>query len=114
MLGRLDYFIIIIVIIILLILVLRKFEHYDGSLGTSLHEASGNGSSITNNKIGLKIENISSGTRTYDDKLFDDVVLYESNPADFSDSGVYKCLQNCKGTCLEYGITGNTFCFPNK
>ena len=101
MLGRLDYFIIIIVIIVLLILVLRKFEHYTGS-------------SITNNKIGLKIENISSGTRTYDDKLFDDVVLYESNPADFSDSGVYKCLQNCKGTCLEYGITGNTFCFPNK
>ena len=101
MLGRLDYFIIVIVIIILIILVFNNLEHYSKS-------------SITNNKAGLKIENINSGTRTYDDKLFDDVVLYESNPADYSDSGVYKCLQNCKGTCLEYGITGNTFCFPNK
>ena len=101
MLDRLDFFIIIVVIIILLILLLRNLEHYTGS-------------TITNDKAGLKIENINSGTKTYDDKLFDDVVLYESNPADFSDSGVYKCLQNCKGTCLEYGITGNTFCFPNK
>ena len=80
MLGRLDYFIIVIVIIILIILVFNNLEHYSKS-------------SITNNKAGLKIENINSGTRTYDDKLFDDVVLYESNPADYSDSGVYKCLQ---------------------
>ena len=99
--DKIIYGIIIVISIIVLLLILRKYEYLENS-------------SITNDKIGLKIENINSGTRTFDDKLFDDVVMYESNPADFSDSGVYKCLQKCKGTCLEYGITGNTFCFPNK
>jgi hypothetical protein len=90
-----------IIIILLLLFVFRKMEHYSKS-------------SISNDKIGLKIENIRTGTDSFDDKLFDDVVMYESNPADYSDSGVYKCLERCKGTCLEYGITGNTFCFPKK
>ena len=100
----LDTIIIIILIIVLIVLLLNKVNC------SELFESS----TISNNKIGLKIENINSGTRSFDDKLFDDVIMYESDPADINKSGVYKCLENCKGSCLEFGITGNTFCFPKK
>jgi hypothetical protein len=61
---------------------------------------------------GNKIENIKSGTRTYDDALFDDVKSYENDPNDALNTGVYKCLDNCDGNCVEYGMTGLAYCFP--
>ncbi len=63
---------------------------------------------------GLKLENIKEGTRSFDDKLFDDVVMYKSSLTDESKSGLYECLEKCNGTCVEYGVTGNAFCFPKK
>lgn len=63
---------------------------------------------------GIKLENIKEGTQSFDDKLFDDVVMYKSSPTDVSKVGLYECLEKCKGTCVEYGITGNAFCFPKK
>jgi hypothetical protein len=63
---------------------------------------------------GLKLENISEGTKSFDDKLFDDVVMFKSSPTDVSKVGLYECLEKCKGTCVEYGVTGNAFCFPKK
>ena len=72
---------------------------------------------ITNKKNaekfgGIKIENIKSGTVSFDDKLFNDVVMYKSDTKDLQKAGIYDCLEKCKGTCVEYGITGNAFCFP--
>lgn len=96
--DSLDLVIIILIISILFVLYTNKEYLYP--------------STINNNKDVIAIENIKTGTRTYDDKLFDDVIMYESDPADINKSGVYKCLENCKGNCVEYGITGNTFCFP--
>jgi hypothetical protein len=61
---------------------------------------------------GLKLEYIKSGTVSFDDKLFDDVVMYKSNPKDLQKAGIFECLEKCKGTCVEYGMTGNAFCFP--
>ena len=63
---------------------------------------------------GVVIENIKSGTRSFDDKLFDDVTMYKSNPKDVSQMGLYTCLEKCKGNCVEYGMTGDAFCFPEK
>lgn len=99
----LKYILLIILVIIILILIFKEAEYLD-NLSTPLE----------NKNIGLKIEYQKSGTESFDDKLFDDVVLYESDPADATKSGVFTCLEKCKGSCLEYGITGNTFCFPNK
>jgi len=96
----LKYGLLVILVIIILMLILKESEYLDNS------------SALSNKNIGLKIEYQKTGTDSYDDKLFNDVVLYESDPADLTKSGVFTCLEKCKGTCLEYGITGNTFCFP--
>jgi hypothetical protein len=61
---------------------------------------------------GIKMEYIKSGTVTFDDKLFNDVVMYKSDMKDLQKAGIFECLEKCKGTCVEYGITGNAFCFP--
>jgi len=53
------------------------------------------------------------------DKLFDDVVYipnkyvgdYPLNDIDIL--GIDKCLQECKGKCVEFGITGNAYCFAS-
>jgi len=61
---------------------------------------------------GLKIEDIKTGTMSFDDKLFNDVVMYKSDTKDTAKAGIFECLEKCKGNCVEYGITGNAFCFP--
>jgi hypothetical protein len=61
---------------------------------------------------GIKLENIQTGTDSFDDKLFNDVVMYKSDNKDLEKAGIYECLEKCKGTCVEYGVTGNAFCFP--
>ena len=61
---------------------------------------------------GIKLENIKSGLTSYDDKTFDDVKEFLSDKKDFEESGLYKCLVGCKGTCVPYGPTGDAHCFP--
>ena len=61
---------------------------------------------------GIKLEYIKSGTVSFDDKLFNDVTMYKSDMKDLQKAGIYECLEKCKGTCVEYGVTGNAFCFP--
>jgi hypothetical protein len=63
---------------------------------------------------GLKVEDIKTGTTSFDDKLFNDVVMFKSDTKDTAKAGIYECLEKCKGTCVEYGVTGNAFCFPKK
>lgn len=46
-----------------------------------------------------------------EDKLFSDIVPYE-NQLD-GRLGLDICLEKCDGECLEYGQTGNAYCFPN-
>jgi len=45
----------------------------------------------------------------FDDKLFKDVLIYQN---DDDRSGLDKCLGDCKGTCVEYGVSGVAHCFP--
>jgi uncharacterized protein YxeA len=48
-----------------------------------------------------------------DDKLYSDVIVYDNdNQEGYGRSGLDKCLEYCKGTCLEYGVTGIAHCFP--
>jgi hypothetical protein len=61
---------------------------------------------------GIKLEYIKTGSDSFDDKLFNDVKMYKSDPKDLQKAGIFECLEKCKGTCVEYGITGNSFCFP--
>lgn len=51
------------------------------------------------------------------DKLFDDVVYYPNeyatdyNLGDLLATGWQKCKMECKGHCVEYNISGNSYCF---
>ena len=63
---------------------------------------------------GIKIEYVKSGTDTFDDRLFSDVIAYKSDQEDITKPGIFECLKKCDGKCVEYGMTGNAFCFPNK
>jgi hypothetical protein len=45
-------------------------------------------------------------------KQFEDLVVYE-NLAN-GRLGLDRCIENCKGYCVEYGLTGSAYCFPVK
>jgi hypothetical protein len=44
------------------------------------------------------------------DKLFDDVYYYPNEPNGMT--GWDRCRTECIGNCVEYGISGNSYCFP--
>lgn len=53
------------------------------------------------------------------DPLFKDVIYYENDNIQFNkdgstigELGLSKCFKNCNGVCVEYGITGNAYCYP--
>ena len=49
------------------------------------------------------------------DMFFQDVVMID-NDEDLSTGmlGIDKCMDQCNGNCVEYGITGQGMCFPAK
>ena len=52
-----------------------------------------------------------------DDTLFNDVVTYHNDDDPYSENGkigLEKCLDNCIGNCVEFGVTGTTLCFPSE
>ena len=86
---------------------------------------------IYNYKNGSRIEGLytfngrmSINDQWYVDKLFDDV-YYMPNKYDqpyktgeeigkLVQTGYDYCVKSCPGTCLEYGQTGNAYCFINR
>lgn len=50
-----------------------------------------------------------------DDSLFNQVITYENDDDPYSCGsklGIEKCLENCPGKCIEFGVTGIGYCFP--
>jgi hypothetical protein len=47
------------------------------------------------------------------DPLFMDVIYYENN-IQTGRLGLDMCIESCTGNCVEYGQTGNAYCFPKK
>lgn len=46
----------------------------------------------------------------YYDKLFTDVAYYPNK--EDGTTGWIDCKQNCPGNCVEFGPSGNSYCFP--
>lgn len=50
------------------------------------------------------------------DKLFDDVTYYDNDynydTGDLIKTGWDKCKTQCTGNCVEYFLSGNSYCFP--
>jgi len=112
-----DKCLIIFIILLLILLWISyrrnyKFDNF-GSISSSqsrLNNFYANGGLASGN--GIKLENIKSGLTSYDDKTFDDVKEFLCDIKDFGESGLYKCLIGCNGTCVPYGPTGDAHCFP--
>jgi len=50
-----------------------------------------------------------------DDSLFTQVVTYENDDYPYGNGnklGIEKCIENCPGKCVEFGVTGIGYCFP--
>lgn len=47
----------------------------------------------------------------FNDSVFKDVKMYMNERTLEGELGLEKCIKECEGMCVEYGITGNTFCF---
>lgn len=47
--------------------------------------------------------NIYKGLQKYETTLIDNEIVEE---------GIYKCLKDCQGNCVEFGYTGTAYCFP--
>lgn len=61
--------------------------------------------------FGDKITNKDDKMTIYDDKLFEDVIVYENTQEGL---GIERCDNSCTGRCVEYGQTGVAHCFPPK
>ena len=52
-----------------------------------------------------------------DDPVFSDVIVYNNDPEPYlpnQEIGLEKCVYECDGKCVEFGVTGTAFCFLNK
>lgn len=101
--------IIVLIIVLILILMILIFEI----------------NKISNKKIeGLNTFNgrMAVDDQYFYDKIFDDVIYYPNEYAKNYDTGEeigkllvtgwIKCKQKCPGHCVEYGVSGNAYCFP--
>ena len=48
------------------------------------------------------------------DPMFDKVILYKSSTDVIGKLGTEECLKKCSGNCVDYGISGNSFCFEKE
>lgn len=72
-------------------------------------------SETLNNPTNNPTKNTKTVARQIDlleDKSFDDIVFYRSEQVWGEETGLQKCLKNCNGTCVEFGVTNDSMCFP--
>lgn len=107
-----NIYIILIILMILIILLLsdkndisNTMEHYEVTKSDENHKQF---SSILTQK------GVRQGSDALDGMLFEDVNLYESEPVVDGELGLEKCIKNCKGMCVEFGMTGDAYCFPSE
>jgi hypothetical protein len=60
----------------------------------------------------MKKKDVKQGSDALDGLLFEDVNLYESEHTVDGELGLEKCIKDCKGMCVEFGMTGDAYCFP--
>ncbi len=96
-------FILVIILILVILFLLRNYsEHY-----TILENDNTTKLSST-----LPNQNTRQGSDPLDGQLFEDVLLYKSDNSLEGKLGLEKCIKKCKGMCVEYGMTGDAYCYP--
>ena len=92
-------------ILIILILMFIYFSNYNEHYQILENNKTTQSSNLP--KTGIR-----QGSDPLDGQLFSDVIMYKNDPVLDGEIGVEKCIRQCKGMCVEYGITGDCFCFP--
>lgn len=72
--------------------------------------------SLSKNSHNPSKDTMSETISILNDPQFGDLIVYNNdiNPyATGETNGVKKCIKNCRGTCVEFGITGIAVCFPS-
>ena len=102
----------IILIILMILIVILISDKNDKSIITEYYDVT---KSDVNHKQFSSIltqKGVRQGSDALDGMLFEDVNLYESEPVVDGELGLEKCIKKCDGMCVEYGMTGDAFCFP--
>uniref|UniRef100_A0A6C0EEQ8 Uncharacterized protein n=1 Tax=viral metagenome TaxID=1070528 RepID=A0A6C0EEQ8_9ZZZZ len=81
--------------IVLFIILYNNTEHFDNAT----------------DEIAKK-EFVYEGAKLTDDALFKDLIIYDNDGTLDGELGIEKCSKNCKGNCVEYGVSGIGWCFP--
>ena len=106
----------LIILIIILIILLIICHIYDVSYNYNYNSTENFKSENILNQDIPKEKNITGDVMKFlDDPLFNDVKLYSNDDTDDPSTqvlGLEKCLDNKNCVCVEFGITGNAFCFP--
>lgn len=98
-------YIVLILIIIIIYLLYDKNEYYSTIKSDSDKE-------YRKFSTQMQQKGVRQGTDALDGLLFEDVNLYESEHTVEGELGLEKCIKNCKGMCVEFGMTGDAYCFP--
>lgn len=98
------YIIIIIAFVLIILLLSNKSESYTVIPSESAKKTY---SSI------LPQKGVRQKSDALDGMLFQDVNLYESEHVVDGELGLEKCIKKCKGMCVEFGMTGDAYCFPS-
>jgi hypothetical protein len=106
--------IVILILAITIIYVLStNVEHFETSEQSSILGLIPRNQQIDKNiHDEIRTEFVYDGKKAFDDVLFSDVLLYESNNVTDGMMGIEKCMKQCKGVCVEYGVSGDAFCYP--
>ena len=99
-----KYILVIILILIIVFLLKNYSEHY-----TILEK-----NNTTKLSSSLPKQNTRQGSDPLDGELFSDVILYKGDNTLEGELGLEKCIKKCKGMCVEYGITGDAYCYPEE
>jgi hypothetical protein len=103
--GYNNIFIIVLVLVIVYILCLSNNTNQNTEKFESKYVANDN----------IYLGRRRDGYDLLDDSLFNNVITYNNDDDPYecgSKLGIEKCLENCPGRCIEFGITGIGYCFP--
>jgi len=98
-------YIVLVLILIIIYLLYDKNEYYSTIKSDSDKE-------YRKFSTQMQQKGVRQGTDALDGLLFEDVNLYESEHTVEGELGLEKCIKNCKGMCVEFGMTGDAYCFP--
>jgi len=112
----------ILLAVILILLLCYGNKRYDYFVSNTQQATSTSTATLPegNTQTQINAAKMTINTRPTDilnDPLFEDVTLY-NNTYDENENiieiGMIDCIKKCKGNCVEFGVLGYAYCFPEQ